>query len=171
MTDEWRKFLKVSVSPSCDHNQLLRPTLVTSPPSTHTHTLTDGRIVHSLADWHNVCLRVSGREQWPGVFLAGCVGGRAPTQRMFCLTLSSKNANVCSTDLNNVQKLYKVCKNTSLSSYSYATCFFFLLFASLLRQEDGPHFFDNACSYKEETGRACPLLISLTQTLVVNGKC
>ncbi len=39
------------------------------------------------------------------------------------------------------------------------------------RQEDRSHSSDCACSNKEETGRAHPLLISLAQTLVVNGKC
>ncbi len=34
-----------------------------------------------------------------------------------------------------------------------------------------PNYFDFAYSNKEETGRAHPLLISLAQTLVVNGKC
>ncbi len=48
--------------------------------------------------------------------------------------------------------------------------FVFLLFASLpsSRQEDRSHSFDCACSNKEESGRAHPLLI---QILVVNGKC
>ncbi len=51
--------------------------------------------------------------------------------------------------------------------------FFFLLSASLpsSRQEDRSHSFDCACNNKEETGRAHPWLISLAQTLVVNGKC
>ncbi len=55
----------------------------------------------------------------------------------------------------------------------YATFFFFLLFSSLLssRQEDRSHSFNCVCSNKEETGRARPPLISLAQTLVVNGKC
>ncbi len=53
------------------------------------------------------------------------------------------------------------------------TFFFFLLFSSLLSssKEDSSHSFDCACSNKKETGRAHPLLISLAQTLVVNGKC
>ncbi len=53
------------------------------------------------------------------------------------------------------------------------TNFFFLLFASLSssRQDDRSHSLDSVCSNKEETGRARPLLISLAQTLVVNGKC
>ncbi len=51
--------------------------------------------------------------------------------------------------------------------------FFFLLFVSLLssRQEDRYHSFDRACSNKEETGWACPPLISLAQILALNGKC
>ncbi len=56
----------------------------------------------------------------------------------------------------------------------YANFFLsFQLFASLLsfRQEDRCHSVDCACSNKEETGRARPPLISLAQTLVVNGKC
>ncbi len=50
---------------------------------------------------------------------------------------------------------------------------FFLLFSYLQssRQEDRSHSLDCGCSNKEETGRACPPLISLAQTLVVNGKC
>ncbi len=49
----------------------------------------------------------------------------------------------------------------------------FLLFASFLssRQDDRYHSFDCACNNKEKTGRARPLLISLAQILVVNGKC
>ncbi len=51
--------------------------------------------------------------------------------------------------------------------------FFLLISASLLssRQEDRSHSFNCVCSNKEETGRARPPLISLAQTLVVNGKC
>ncbi len=51
--------------------------------------------------------------------------------------------------------------------------FSFLLFASFLssRQEDISHSFHCASSNKEETGRARPPLVSLAQTLVVNGKC
>ncbi len=39
------------------------------------------------------------------------------------------------------------------------------------RQEDRYNSFNCVCSNKEETGRARPLLISLAQILVVNGKC
>ncbi len=48
-----------------------------------------------------------------------------------------------------------------------------LLFGSLLssRQEYRYHSFNCACSNKGETGRALPMLISLAQLLVVNGKC
>ncbi len=51
---------------------------------------------------------------------------------------------------------------------------FFFLFAICLlssRQEDRSHSLDCVCSNKEETGRDRPPLISLAQTLVVNGKC
>ncbi len=57
--------------------------------------------------------------------------------------------------------------------FFFANFFFLLLIATLLssRQEDRYHSFDCACSNKEETDRARPPLISLAQTLVVNGKC
>ncbi len=61
----------------------------------------------------------------------------------------------------------------SLEGIRFFSFLFFLVFASLMspRQEDRSHSFDCACSNKEETGRACPMLISLAQTLVVNRKC
>ncbi len=51
--------------------------------------------------------------------------------------------------------------------------FGFLLFASvsISRQEDRSCSFDCVCSNKAEMSRARPPLISLAQTLVVNGKC
>ncbi len=52
--------------------------------------------------------------------------------------------------------------------------FYFYLLSGFLpssRQEDRYHSFNCACINKEETGRARPLLISLAQTLVINGKC
>lgn len=87
----------------------------------HKYTQTDS-IVDSLVDWHNVCLRVSGCEQWIWVFVSGCIVSRGQDRKRI-VWLFLPNRHLCITDLlfSGILMASKFIKTvTTVSESSYA---------------------------------------------------